>query len=153
MWFIDCSYSALIIAMQQPQCITYAYTSLPSPWQLASEAGALVAMTDGEKKRLQELLEDNTGFEVSTWITYNFSAPCKVVFVFLFLCLSIAVVVVETLQGITFQCSCIASAYLIQLKISIICLKHCDQVALLWHHKPNNNYYSSIYPPTVASQS
>ena len=32
--------------------------------QLASEAGAVVSMTESEKKRLEDLLSDNTEMEV-----------------------------------------------------------------------------------------
>ena len=36
--------------------------------QLASDAGALVSMTESEKKRLEELMSDNTKLEVRKWI-------------------------------------------------------------------------------------
>ena len=36
--------------------------------QLASDAGALVSMTESEKKRLEELMSDNTELEVRKWI-------------------------------------------------------------------------------------
>ena len=169
MCFIDCSYNALIIAMQQPQCFMYAYMYTCQschlhdsllvklvhwwPWQMVrrSDCRSCWKTTLGLRSAPELPI---TSVLPARWS--SFSSCCVYQLLFINCCVY-QLLFINCCYGrwnFTFQCSCIASAYLIQLKISnVICLKHCDQVALLWHPKPNNSWYSSICPPTVASQS